>query len=62
MFLQDSSMEAGDFCDYVVNLLYVVQLKFNFNFIYSNVLFEKVLLMIDIIRSAVKNEYHRQEQ
>lgn len=62
MFLQASSMEAGDFFDYVVNLLYVVQLKFNFNFIYSNVLFEKVLLMIDIIRSAVKNEYHRQEQ
>jgi hypothetical protein len=62
VFLQDSSMEAGDFCDYVVNLLYVGQLKVNFNFIYSNVLFEKVLLMIDIIRSAVKNEYHRQEQ
>lgn len=62
MFLQASSMEAGDCCDCVVNLLNVVKLEFNFNFIYSNVLFEKVLLMIDIIRSAVKNEYHRQEQ
>jgi len=62
VFLQASSMEAGDCCDYVVNLLYVVQLKFYFNFIYSNVLFEKVLLMIEIIRSAVINEYHRQEQ